>query len=499
MTIVLAADLGGSTVKAGLVGGAGRILAAASFPAPKAATDGLFAPTDWWDRFVDAARALQAADAAAFAGVAAIAVTGVTRTPVVLDAQGTPVVGAIEARDARAQEIAARTTIDPAGCPEAARYDAFHPAARLKWLTREHPQAIARAAAVVDPKDFINARLTGRIASDAIALARLVAAADRSHGGASLLSRLGLSEQLVPQLAKPATIIAPVQADLPAPLGALAGKPVIMVSHDTWAGVLGLGALTAGRAYNVSGTTETFGVMGPRAVRAEGLMDVQWGDALHQIGGPGQNGADVLTWLGGILGADPSNAGASIQAALAQPRHPAPLLFLPYLSGERVPFWDADLRAAFLGLSREHGAADFVWSALEGIACVNRITLQRAETAAALTVDEVRLGGGAARITEWAQVKADILERPVVTVAVEETGVFGAALAGFVGLGTVATLEAAQQLLVRVARRFQPQRRNRDFYRALGLLFGRAHAAVHPVSHELVRLRIPDDARGMGD
>src|SRR5262249_19462676 len=198
-------------------------------------------------------------------------------------------------------------------------------------------------------------------------------------------------------------------------------------------------------------------------------------------GGRGQNGADVLSWLGGIVGADPSNAGAAIHAALAQSRHPAPLLFLPYLSGERVPFWDADLRAAFLGLSREHGPGDLAWAVLEGIAFLNRIVLGRAEAAARIRVDDVRLGGGAARIATWAQIKADRLERPVSTMTVTEPGVFGAALAAFVGLRTFKTLTEAQQL-VRVAHRFEPRPQWRDFYRGLGLLFGQAHDAVRPLS-----------------
>jgi xylulokinase len=346
------------------------------------------------------------------------------------------------------------------------------------------------ASAVVDPKDFIASRLTGRIASDPISQARLVAAAS-SIDGPSLLSRLGLPETLVPDLLPPGRVIDRVR-ELSEPFNALAGKPVVMTSHDTWCGVLGLGALVPGRAYNVSGTTETFGVMTTQAFKAGGLMTVQWGDDLHQLGGPGQNGADVLTWLGTLIGADSQGEIAGkVARALAQPRHATPLIFLPYLSGERVPFWDADLRAAFLGLSREHHRGDLVWAALEGVAFLNRIVLSRAESAAGIAVDEVRLGGGAARIGAWAQIKADVLDRPISTVTAEEPGVLGAAIAGFVGLRTYDTLGEAQQLLVRAARRFEPRPHTRDFYDALSLLFAQAHEAAQPISHGLTQLSVP--------
>ena len=484
---VLVADLGGSSVKAALVSRTGDVLAQTARPAPTPDARDLIAPTDWWQTFREAALILKRENASTFATVAAIAVTGVTRTPVMLDAKGDPLIGAMSARDARAQDIAERTKIDPQTCPEAAHYDAFHPAARLKWISEDSPEVIASAAAIVDPKDFITAQLTGRVASDRIALARLIAAAD-SSSGPSLLSRLGLPEHFVPELLAPGRVIAPVRRGADDPFDVLAGRPVVMASHDTWCGVLGLGALTAGRAYNVSGTTETFGVLSARAAQAEGLLAVQWAENLHQLGGPGQNGAETVTWLGDLLGAD---APSEIARALALPRHPAPLIFLPYLSGERVPFWDADLRAAFLGLSRAHHRGDLAWALLEGIAFLNAIVLRRAEAAAGLTVDEVRFGGGGARIAAWPQIKADILARPVVTVTTEEPGVFGAALTAFVGLGTFATFSEAQQLMVRAAQRFMPRPEQRDFYRALGLLFEAAHDAVQPISQRLVKLSLP--------
>lgn len=481
---VLAADIGGSSVKAALVSRAGAVVARTTLPSPSPDADGMIAPADWWAAFRDAAATLKRQDASAFAAVAAIVVTSVTRTPVVLDANANPLIGAMPARDARAGAMAAQTAIDPQDCAEAAHYDAFHPAARLKWISTQRPDVIARADAVVDPKDFITAKLTGRIASDAIASARLAAAVAPTRGP-SLLSRLQLPERLVPDRLAPCSVIAPVRHDVDAPFADLAGRPVVMASHDTWCGVVGLGALVPGRAYNISGTTETFGVLSRAPAKAEGLIDLQWGDDVHQLGGPGQNGADVLAWLGEMFGID---ASAELARALALPREAAPLIFLPYLSGERVPFWDADLRGAFLGLSRQHARQDLVRAVLEGIAFLNAIVLRRAEGAAGIMVEEVRFGGGGARIPEWAQIKADILARPVVTVASDEPGVLGAALAAFVALGTHDTLARAQQLMVRVAQRVEPRGAKRDFYRALGLLFDEAHAAVQPISHALTKL-----------
>ena len=124
-----------------------------------------------------------------------------------------------------------------------------------------------------------------------------------------------------------------------------------------------------GYAYNISGTTEVFGAVGAEPVHAEGLMTVDWGGGHHQVGGPGQNGADTVAWLLpllGRLGAEGmAGVGAAMEALLGAPREPQPALFLPYLQGERVPYWDPHLRGAFIGLNRRHGPGDLAWAVLE--------------------------------------------------------------------------------------------------------------------------------------
>jgi xylulokinase len=62
-----------------------------------------------------------------------------------------------------------------------------------------------------------------------------------------------------------------------------------------------------------------------------------------------------VQWLLELLGvhsADPNSIGAALEAIMSAPRSAEPLLFLPYLQGERVPYWAPNLRGAWIGLSR---------------------------------------------------------------------------------------------------------------------------------------------------
>src|SRR3546814_16026153 len=81
----------------------------------------------------------------------------------------------------------------------------------------------------------------------------------------------------------------------------------------------------------------------------------------------------------------------AMNALLSAPRDPQAALFLPYLQGERVPYWDPGLRGAFVGLNRRHGPGDLAWAVLEGVAFLNRLVLERAEAALGGPVTEIRL------------------------------------------------------------------------------------------------------------
>ena len=491
MSVVLACDLGGTSFRAALVDATGESVARCARPAPELREEGGASETPaarWWDRLVEAAGELARSAPGDFARVVAISICGVTRTQVLLDAAGAEIRPALTWKDVRAEATATRLKARLAGHPEAEGINAFHPLARLAWLAEAEPDAAAALASVLDPKDYLNFRLTGRRASDAISMARLAACAAMS-GGVDPFAAAGAPRGVLPALLAPHAPVGAVLPALPAPLDRLAGVPVMCCAADTWAAVAGLGALRPGRAYNISGTTEVFGVVSETAAQAPGLLTVDWG-GLWQLGGPGQNGADTLAWLLALLGegAAPGSVGATMAALLAGPRDPQPLLFLPYLQGERTPYWNVALRGAFVGLNRRHGATDLAYAVLEGVGFLNRIVLERAEAALGTRVTAIRFGGGASANDAWSQIKADICGRPVLVCDAAEPGLLGAAMVGWTGLGRFPSLDAAQERLARVARRFEPRPGRRSFYDALFGLFRQAEAALAPVSCDLSSL-----------
>ena len=65
--------------------------------------------------------------------------------------------------------------------------------------------------------------------------------------------------------------------------------------------------------------------------------------------------------------------------------------------------------------------------------------------------------GGGARSPLWLQIKADLLQKPVQTLVVEETGLLGAALLAAVAAGAFPDLDQAVQSMVHVGHTIYPQ------------------------------------------
>jgi xylulokinase len=491
MTAILTCDIGGTNFRVALIDHAGRTVARHQAASDDAAEPD---PEGWWAAFTDAAASIAECAGDAFGTVAAIAIGGITRTQVFLDSAGKPLRPAITWRDGRATAQAARLhDMVPAAWPESEHVNAFHPVARIAWLATHEPARFARLAHVVDPKDYLNFRLTGRIATDTVSGARLHAATRPfGHDGGTLLGLAGAPSSVgaIPFLA-PTARLGVVRAGLPGALGRLAGVPVFAMGNDTWAMAAGLGALRAGLAYNISGTSEVFGVIGAEPATAPGLMAVDWGQGTQQLGGPSQSGADTVAWLHAALAAPPgADLPAWIASLTSRPRDAQPALFLPFLQGERTPYWEPALRGAWLGLNRRHGPADLAFAVLEGIAFLNRVILERAEAALGSRAEEIRFGGGGAANAAWCRIKADVTGRPVVVGAAEEPGLLGAAIVAWAGLGTFPDIGAAQQALVRRAHTYLPDAARHAAYAPLFAAWEQAVAATRAVSGQLAAMRL---------
>jgi xylulokinase len=454
-SILLGFDVGTTAAKGGAFDEEGNFVAlgeahyAIDRPRPGHAEQD---PQAWWEAVLQVLDQLGAT--VDLARVRAVGVCSQVNTHVFVDESGDLVGPAIVWQDQRCAEIAAR--VDGSLSDEDRRriwdggfkVDASFLLCRSLWVEEQHADDWARVRWVLSPKDFLNFRLSGEIATDVISPIGLVDADHRYNESAFELAPASRSR--MPPLRPFTDAVGTVQAK---ETGLPADAAVVVATMDAWANLYGSGATRPGQAMEVAGTSEIIGLLSDRRRPTAGVVSFLPVDGLYLHAGPTQAGGDALRWFAEV-------SGLSIEEALLEAERSEPgslgLVFLPHLMGERAPLWNSDARGVFFGLSSDQRRGEIARSVLEGVAYSARHLLEEVEAAAERPAAALRTSGGGARSDLWCQIKADVLDRPLERVAVLQSGVLGASLMAGVGAGVFENLAEAADRMVHVERRFDP-------------------------------------------
>jgi xylulokinase len=145
--------------------------------------------------------------------------------------------------------------------------------------------------------------------------------------------------------------------------------------------------------------------------------------------------AASLEWLAGVLNLHAGELARAVEAA--GEREDDPVVFLPYLSGERTPHNDASARGSFVGLSHQTDRATLARAVMEGVAFAFADCLAALRDAGT-TIERATAVGGGSRSRVWLQIIANALDIPI---DVPAEGDFGAAF-GAARLGLIAAEKA---------------------------------------------------------
>lgn len=112
------------------------------------------------------------------------------------------------------------------------------------------------------------------------------------------------------------------------------------------------------------------------------------------------------------------------------------VFFYPYFTGASSPYWLADAKPTFTGMSLTTDKWKMCRSVLEGVSCnIKSNLLVMAEITR--PAKELRVYGGGANSSFYPQLIADITNIPVTILPSSETALIGAALLAFLGAGIV--------------------------------------------------------------
>ncbi len=516
---VLAIDLGTSACKVALVSTDGDVLDIASKAYPLSLLPGGGAeqdPEHWWTAIRAATSLLLARGSASpenvlgigctaqWSGTVAVDGRGRALRPAIIwmDARGAPHVQAITGGWPRVSGYGVRKLVRwlgrTGGLPAASGKD---PIAHILYLQAEEHRIYQEAACFLEPKDYLNARLTGRFAAtfDSIALHWVTDNRDpaRVHYDPSLARELGVSMEKLPTLLRSTDVVGTLSPQAARDLGLPPGLPVAGGSPDVQSAAIGSGATRDYEPHLYLGTSSWLTCHVPRK-----KTDIAHNMATLPSAIPGryfvaneqETAGACLTFLRDNLlyheddlgtGQAPDDVLARLdQVAAAAPPGAGGVLFTPWLYGERTPIEDHLVRGGFFNVSLATRRPELVRAVLEGVALNSRWLLQAMDAFTGRTLDPIRFIGGGARSEVWCQIMADVLGRRIdQTEAPLQANVRGAGAIALVALGRASFEDMASR--VRVGHSYTPRSETRAVYDRAFAAFREVYRRNRPIYRRL--------------
>ena len=492
-SLFLGLDVGTSGVKAILVSPRGAVAASATTPLTLSTPRPGWAeqdPAAWWDACLASIHAVRRARPDGV--VAAVGVSGQMHSSVFLDRSGDVIRPALLWCDGRTTAECAEIT-EAVGGEERLRGLACNPALegftlpKVLWLRNHEPEAYARLATVMLPKDYIRFRLTGVLATDpSDASATLMYDTAKLRWSDEILKAVGVSRSIVPEVGGSAEVLGRITAEAASVTALPPGTPVVGGGADNACGAVGVGATLPGEVVSSWGTSGT--VLAPTAeprvdpkLRAHTFCHVVPGS--WYMMGVVLSAGGAFSWYRDQFArefTDPGVAAKALDAEAASVRPGADgVTFLPYLQGERTPHRDAAARGALLGLSLAHTRAHVTRAVLEGVCFALRDSLTILQELG-LSPSHLLLTGGGAKSPFLRQLQAEVFGLPVTTVNREEGPAYGAALLAAVGAGEFPDIHAATRATLTKAPLKQPDQGAHEQYAAPYERFRGSYLAARP-------------------
>lgn len=448
--IILALDQGTTSSRAILFDAGGHILATAQrefaqhYPQPGWVEHD---PSDIWEsQFEVAAEVMKKANLHS-SDIAAIGVTNQRETTIIWDRKtGQPIYNAIVWQCRRTAGMCEQLKAE--GFDKVIREktglvtDAYFSGTKIAWLLENVPGARAKAEAGELAFGTVDTWLLWNLSGGSLHITDVSNAARtlifNIHIGdwdAEILAKLNIPRALLPEVRSSSEVYGEsvLFGSKPIPLAGVAG--------DQQAATFGQVCYQPGLAKNTYGTG-CFLLMNtgekPVPSNAGLLTTVAWRLSKNQpivyaLEGSVFIAGAAVQWLRDELGIIQS--AAEIETLAGSVPDSNGIYLVPAFVGLGAPYWDAYARGTIVGLTRGANKNHLARATLEAIAFQSVDVIHAMLADSGLTIDTLRVDGGATKNNLLLQIQADILGAPVERPAVTETTALGAAYLAGLAIG----------------------------------------------------------------
>lgn len=457
--LLVGVDIGTTATKVLACGLDGRVVAQAVAPYPLDAPQPGYVEQDADEIYRGAMHALRDVLAEVrMRGnqVAAIGFSSAMHGVLPVDAFGEPLGPLITWMDRRSADVAERWRSDGTAAGLYARTGApvhpMLPSCKLRWLAEHDPEYVARADRIVSVKELLIHRWTDEWLVDwGIASATGLFDLRARDWDERALAEARMDRAKLSTPVPTSTLRRAINPSVAGSLGLHEGVALVLASSDGALANLGVGAVGPGELALTLGTSGAV-----RVVVDDVSLDDRgrtfcyaFDDSRYVAGGPTSSAGAVLNRIFELFMSE-VDAHERFDAAVALAEKASPgadgLTVLPFLGGERAPYWRSELRGGMIGLDLAHSLEQIFRASLESVvfALATVTDVLREHIAAP---KRIRLSGGLTRAPFVRQLVADVFACESVLSDQDEASAFGAAMMAGIAIGAIADADAVAALL----------------------------------------------------
>jgi len=243
-----------------------------------------------------------------------------------------------------------------------------------------------------------------------------------------IIDFIGLNENQLAQTLPSGAIVGTIPDSIANQLGMPSGVKVVTGGHDQTIAALGASVVKEGTAMYAAGTVECLCPVVSKLTLTDSLRennlcsyDYSMPECYTSVA-YSLTGSNLLQYFRNNFASE--NTYETLLKEM--PSTPSNLFCLPYFTPSGTPYFDQDTPGTILGLRLSTSRGELLKGLMEGIGMEMKLNLSLLEQSG-IQVDRLIATGGGARSQVLLQLKADILNKPIERIDINEAGCRGAA------------------------------------------------------------------------
>ena len=358
--------------------------------------------------------------------------------------------------------------------------DPVYPATKILWFRKNKPDKFRRIRMMFMCDDYILWHMSGKCVSHGSSwctsyLWDIV----RKDWWPEMLAYLSITPEQLPQILECGTPVGTILPDIADELGLPRDLLLVVGGQDQCAGAIGVGNVVPGIFSESTGgalmvcTTSHTPVFDNNSCVPCNYSIIPDSYMIQA----GAKGGILLRWLRDTLcreemAMEEAGLGNAYdmmdKLAAATPPGAEGLFLMPFFGGAGNPHPDIYGRGTLYGLSLGHTKGHIIRAFMEALACNITKMVEYVEQLTNVQVTQIRSLGGGSLSPLWCQIKADVLNRQVVTMEnTQDAACLGAAILAGVGAGEWDSITDTALKFAKIQKVYNPNPDNRKVYDCL--------------------------------